>query len=269
MNAKDIVIYSDMDGTMLTDWSMGPVVPHRNLVALKYFIESGGTFSIATGRQYPETMAFFPDIEINAPIVCGNGSNIYDPQSKRVIFKLPLPEVYKQQSLDYFYAHDDVWLVCADEFDVYQIMTGTDKDALLVDNFRRAKISVEEYLRREMTKVVYVSQKDGVMERIKKDVVRLNGAKLVKGLQSGASYYEMVDKKVSKADGVKRAVEYARLTNKKLVCMGDYLNDYDMLKAADVAVCPSNSAEQVKKICKFITCDNNQGAFADALEKLL
>ena len=56
MKADELIIYADMDGTALSDWSRGPIVPEENLRALESFVAQGGLFSIASGRQYPEIM---------------------------------------------------------------------------------------------------------------------------------------------------------------------------------------------------------------------
>ena len=40
MNANEIILYTDMDGTVLSDWSMGPVVPERNLRLIRRFVEA-------------------------------------------------------------------------------------------------------------------------------------------------------------------------------------------------------------------------------------
>ena len=49
--------------------------------------------------------------------------------------------------------------------------------------------------------------------------------------------------------------------------MGDYNNDIEMLQAADVAICPSNAVEEVKKVCDLVldvSCEED--AVAAALE---
>ena len=42
-----------------------------------------------------------------------------------------------------------------------------------------------------------------------------------------------------------------------------------MLKSADIAVCPSNALESVKRICDFCLCDHDEGLIADIAEKIL
>jgi hydroxymethylpyrimidine pyrophosphatase-like HAD family hydrolase len=48
--------------------------------------------------------------------------------------------------------------------------------------------------------------------------------------------------------------------------MGDYINDMEMLRAADIAVCPANSHEDVKGMCDIVTEEDcEHGAVARAL----
>ena len=47
MKATDVIIYTDMDGTALTDWSLGPVVPERNLARIRAFVSAGAWYSPA------------------------------------------------------------------------------------------------------------------------------------------------------------------------------------------------------------------------------
>ncbi len=269
MKAKDLLIYSDMDGTMLSDWSLGPVVPERNRQAIMEFTKLGGAISIATGRQYSDTLSFFPKVMFSAPLVLGNGSNIYDQKQQKILYKQTLPLEYKKEALDYFLTHPDIFLVCADEFSVYQIMTNTSRDDNLRDTFKRLPKTMDEYLYQEMTKVVYVTVDDEKMFEVIKDVSKLEHAYQVDSMQSSSRYLEMVSKGVSKANSIKKAIEFANLQNRTLVCIGDYMNDYEMLKIADIPVCPSNSAKEIKEISKIITCDNNSGAIADLIEKLV
>ena len=55
---------------------------------------------------------------------------------------------------------------------------------------------------------------------------------------------------------------------RKLACIGDYFNDYEMLKSADIAACPSNAAQGIKDICDIVTCSNDEGAIAGLISAL-
>ena len=71
-----------------------------------------------------------------------------------------------------------------------------------------------------------------------------------------------------KDNGIRKAMELAKLEGKTLVCIGDFYNDESMLRIADIPACPSNAPDGIKTLCKMITCDNNEGALGDLIERL-
>ena len=97
MDFQNIIIYTDMDGTVLTDWDRGPVVPQKSLLAIKRFMEKGGTFSIASGRQHSDILPFFEGLLPNAPLVQGNGTSLYDCVQRKTLYTLPLSREYKEE----------------------------------------------------------------------------------------------------------------------------------------------------------------------------
>lgn len=257
-----------MDGTVLTDWDMGPVVPERNLRLIRRFVEEGGCFSAATGRDAPAVLRFFPGIPFKAPLVCSNGSVVYDGAAGRVLRKIPLPSAYKLDCRDYVLSRPDVWVVAANEHAIYQVLTGdAQRDDKLTD-WIRPRITMEQFLAEDFVKAVYILAPGGDMEALKADVARLPHHELVIGAQSGPWYYEMVERSVTKAAGIRYALEAAGLEDRTLVCIGDYFNDWAMLQAADIAACPDNSPPEIKEICQIVTCGHNEGAVADLIEQL-
>ena len=58
MKPKDVVIYSDLDNTLLSSWDLGPIIVKKNIVALKKWFALGGQFSIATGRNLKNVLHF-------------------------------------------------------------------------------------------------------------------------------------------------------------------------------------------------------------------
>ena len=268
MKANDIIIYTDMDGTALTDWSMGPVVPERNLRMIRRFIQEGGRFSAATGRQAPDVLRLFSGVRFRAPLVCANGAVVFDGGGGRVLRKIPLPGPYKRDCADYVLSRRDLWMVAADEHGIYQVLTGDPVRDDALDDWVRPRTTMERFLAEDFVKAVYILPEGGDMEGLKAEEARLPHHGLVAGAQSGPRYYEMVERSVSKADGIRYGLKAAGLTGRTLVCIGDYFNDWAMLQAADIAACPDNSPQEIKDICQIVTCGHNEGAVGDLIEQL-
>jgi len=268
MKAEDIIIYTDMDGTVLSDWNLGPVVPERNLRLIRQFVEEGGAFSVASGRQAADILQFFPEVAFKAPLVCGNGAVVYDAAAGHFLRKISLPAPYKRDCLDYVLSRRDVWVVAADERAIYQVVTGNPVWDNALDDAVRPKITMERFLAEDFVKAVYIIPEGDSMGKLVAEVAKLPTHELVVGAQSGPRYFEMVERSVTKADGICCARKAAGLEGRILVCIGDYFNDWAMLQAADIAACPANSPREIKDICRIITCGNNEGAVADLIEQL-
>lgn len=268
MRADEVIIFSDMDGTLLTDWSLGPLVPQNNLDAIKKFIAAGGMFSIASGRQFGETLKYFESIELSVPTVQGNGAVIYDSVRGLVHNKIILPERVKLECLEYRDRTKGLWLAAADEFNIYQIESH-DKDwDASINDLRRKLISVEEYMSLDLVKTCYVIADQTKLGSIAADIQKFETVDMFRVTQSSPVFLEILEKSVGKASGVAQAVKLAGAEGRTLVCIGDYDNDIDMLSLADIAACPSNSSPRVLEMADIVTCSNNEGAIADLIRLL-
>lgn len=271
MKPEEILIYSDMDGTMLTSPAdeCSKRVPKKNLSALTSFIAAGGAVSIATGRKYCDTIGFFHGMVFSAPLVLGNGSCIMDQATETVLFRQPLDADYKKASLEYVSARAGVWLGADDEFVTYLVEDDIQKCDRLNSAYYRRRISPQAFLEKTITKVSYVLADSMDTESLIRDVVQLPGSGSVLTMKTDARYVEAVHASASKALSIRRAVKIAGLEKRTLVCIGDYYNDIEMLQSADISACPSNSPREIQTICDIITCTNEEGAFADLIKKLL
>jgi Cof subfamily protein (haloacid dehalogenase superfamily) len=267
MDFKNIIIYTDMDGTVLTDWDRGPVVPQKNLLAIKRFMEKGGTFSIASGRQHSDILPFFEGLLPNAPLVQGNGTSLYDCRQKKTLYMLPLSREYKEECVAFCKDRPWVWAAVGNASTVMQINFGDERDKITkaLTNYR---ISVEEFLTGDYTKVVYVVEDPSRIDQIRSYTDRFATATSMQQTLSAPIFLECYSIHAGKDNGIRKAMELAKLEGKTLVCIGDFYNDESMLRIADIPACPSNAPDGIKTLCKMITCDNNEGALGDLIERL-
>ncbi len=260
---KKYVIVSDLDGTFL-DSTSNPAP--RNIKAIKKFKEAGHYFTIATGRYAIKWSEY-----VNSPIILCNGAFMYDNTTGEILnektfdgapmyeiltdinkmFPLSKPRYTDRRDIHYlkFDGTDDIgdmWYKV-----VYESTQTSEKDTL----FRRADLyDIYEY----------VKEKYGNRFRY-----NFSSPCLFEILQHGASKgISLVDlKEYFSKKGIETII-YA---------VGDYENDLEMLEAADIAVCPSNSLPEVLDMVSMrrdldgsgiITADNNSGAIADLIEKI-
>lgn len=90
------------------------------------------------------------------------------------------------------------------------------------------------------------------------------------GIYNNLAFYDLHIKDVSKANALKKVLEYYNLSTKNLITYGDGPNDVEMLELAKYGVAMINAKDYVKKSASFVTdFDNNNDGVAKHLNKLL
>ncbi len=263
---SNIVILSDMDGTFLPS-SKKP--SQRNLEALEAFKSFGGRFSIATGRALQAAHQYFDEIKVNFPAILCNGGLIYDILEAKELGSVYLPK----------YAREITRKILEDNADI-------GCEVVLLNDLYVPQMNEEERVHNEICKIipticssiydvpdnwykVLFADKQDRMDKLE-DYVSKQGFGNVDFVRSAKQYFEILPLNVSKGYGVELLRETYCDKDDIIVCMGDYNNDIEMLKAADIAVCPSNAVKEVKEICNIVlksSCDED--AFAELIDIII
>ena len=85
---SDILLTVDFDRTLTAPDS---TIPERNMEAIRYFMENGGTFTVNTGRSIPMSLRnILHIVPHNAPLLLYNGSADYDENTGRLTRFAPI-----------------------------------------------------------------------------------------------------------------------------------------------------------------------------------
>ena len=68
---SDILLTVDFDRTLTAPDS---TIPQRNIEAIRYFIENGGSFTVNTGRSINTMGDLLDTLPVNVPFLLYNGS---------------------------------------------------------------------------------------------------------------------------------------------------------------------------------------------------
>lgn len=86
-------LVSDMDGTLINS---NKEISKENLDAIKYFVNNGGKFTVATGRMVASVECFLDRLNLDLPAILHNGGKIYDYNNKKVVYEHFIEEDRKE-----------------------------------------------------------------------------------------------------------------------------------------------------------------------------
>lgn len=258
MRADEILIYSDFDGTIASGIGTQASVSTDNKEAIKSFIKAGGKFGMASGRNHQSIDTIIGEDIFNMPYVESNGAMVYDKQTDSYISELSLDRTFKEYAYD-FAKKNQLFFTALDKLKSYRLIFNDERDKVILD-FKRELLSYDDYLGKDVYKVAFLGDKKAIDDTLiqMKDNICF---KYVDYARSGDIYIEIYNLAAGKWNGVKRAIEYTNIKDRKIVCIGDHYNDVEMIKNADIAICPNKAISQVKENADYIMKNNLKDAF--------
>lgn len=265
------LIISDLDGTLIP---RGGVISEENKAAIQGFVAEGGLFAIATGRTPEAAAGYVEGLPVCAPSVFFNGAMLYDWQGKKVLKTLPLTAGDKENLWPAFArrALQEFPEACIEVYtqDNCHIITpeANDDPRLPCEYYRYAHTDLESLTDTARTPWLkfFSCDKHEHLEKYVKLAGEMGVAALANGFYSEDNYYEFVAKDVSKGSMLSAIREI--LPGIEIIAAGDYLNDNEMLAAADFSVAPANAHEETRKIASQVGCAVEENLLAWLVERL-
>ena len=270
------MLITDMDGTLIP---RGGVVSAENRSAVREFVEGGGCFGIATGRTPEAAAGYVKELLINAPCVFFNGSMLYDWEKQQVLVTRPLPAAaggdktiwprFAQACLEHFheacievYTADNCHIISPEQYDdprlpheYYKYTHSPIADLADVDRTPWLKF--------------FVNAEPSELRRLGQLAADFGIQDLSNSFYSENNYYEFVAAGVSKGAMLDELRRLPISQGRTIIAAGDYLNDNEMLRAADVGVASANAHEQTKAVADLVGCDVKDHLMAWILEQVV
>lgn len=268
------VLALDLDGTVLTsEHSIHPEVKQAIIDAQKHC-----TVIVVTGRHHTAAKPYYDELELTTPIICCNGTYIYDYQTNTVL---------KQNSI----AHADAltFIDLAREFQMKMVMYVTDAMTYSSTNpiayMQALDHWAQQYplwLRPKILQVDSFSecavQSDYiwkfVVEGCPSSIERLTGHPWVQqhfnGERSWSNRVDFSAKGNSKGRRLQEVVNQLGFEAAQVVAIGDNHNDISMLDYAGLGIAVANAAEEVKQRANIISkTDNNHDGIARLIRETI
>lgn len=264
------LLASDIDGTLLDNGYINPICVEK----IRFFIENGGLFALATGRSVGAVSMVTAVIDDIGPSVVANGAMIYDYKNEKIIKEYLLPECDKSVA-DYIM---NLGLDIGIEIHSGKKVLVTEANSETEDHESYEKleselISLEEALKYDWTKILFAFSNAKQRKKIRESIASLNIKSdlfdTIAFIDGRTRYYlEIVPKGVSKAESLAELCNLLSIEKGGFFAIGDYYNDLKMLENADISATTSEAPDEIKEICDFVGGSCKDGAVADFIDYL-
>lgn len=263
MKYDGIVIYSDLDGTLLNSRRE---ISKENMGAITSFITQGGRFGVATGRMEQTTNIKFPDLNLNLPSIFFNGAMIYETNTDKVLFKAVMSGNLKPVLQGVMSKYPKV---CC-EISIHGKSYVFNPNDTAREMAEREGFELEEApwddIPGEWLKVLFIDEHE-TLKIIKADLEGLNRTDL-NIVFSEREFLDIMDKSASKGAALKRLESIYSDNWRFLVTIGDNDNDLEMIQVADLGIAVENATPAIKKASDYIIKNHNTPCIPQVLELL-
>ena len=265
MDYRKFALFSDLDGTLFNDDTK---VSERNLRALEYFTSNGGVFCVSTGRTPKNAAPFLKGAAINGPGIFYNGAAAYSYREGRYVLTHSLDSRALTPLMQQLLA----------EYPAINIQVYDTEDICFISP---EKLANQEFVQAHQPCVFRPLEEvsdpwlkilmQGTPEQLREiEPLVLSETKgIASAVYSSPQYFELLPLGVSKGSTLKELSHTSLLDGRILVAIGDYYNDMELLRTADISAAPANALPEVRETADHIVCSNNEGAVADLIERIL
>ena len=259
------IIFSDMDGTLLTDENKLPDGFDELIAELK---RRGVLFAPASGRQYASLLKSFPNYRDEFLFVAEGGTLVMY-RGEEIFSHTMEPEIVRDV-LATGATLDDIMCVWCGKMDSY-ILRDFDKPIYTadMDKYYTHRVAVDSWDEVDDTpiKIALYDRRGHAKENIFDKLEKFHGKLQV--VQTIDWWVDVSATGANKGEAIKNVQRVLNVKPEECVAFGDYPNDYEMLQAVDYGFAMANAHPAVKEVAKFHTDSNNDAGVLKAIRQLM
>lgn len=264
------LLASDIDGTLL----LSDYLPQKNIEKIEYFIREGGAFALATGRTAGAVSSVTSRIKNLSPSIVANGSVIYDFNNDFALYEQFVPQEDRYIVKKVLEGCGTVGIEIHSGKKVLVVNCNQETiDHEKYENLTAISLDYEAALSYNWNKVLYLFGDKDEAKAVKKIIDNcshnsqfVDTTAIIDGRRR--YYYEHVPKNISKATTLKVLCKKLNIKQGCCYAIGDYFNDLEMIKTADIGAALVDSPDEVKAVADTVVCQAKNGAVAEFIDYL-
>ncbi|MFE6771725.1 HAD family hydrolase [Streptomyces griseus] len=258
------LIATDLDGTLLRP---DDTVSARSRAALARAAASGARHLIVTGRPVPGIRALLADLAYTGLVVCGQGTQLYEAGSGRLLRSATLDREAADTALGKIEAEVGAVFAAVDQ-------DGVDGVTLIEAGYRmpnptlpaRRVGSRDALWAQPVIKVLVRHPELGDDELTA--AARAAVGELATVTMAGPGTVELAPRGVDKGTGLALAAELLEIGAERTIAFGDMPNDLPMFAGSGHRVAMGNAHPELRAAADEVTLSNAEDGVAVVLERL-
>jgi 5-amino-6-(5-phospho-D-ribitylamino)uracil phosphatase len=268
----------DLDGTLLRqDGTMG----ERTRLALRAAVRQGIKVVICTGRRFRTTLPILSELQLAVPVIVHGGLLIKDASTYETLYHSYLAKDFALAAVKFLKAHGATPIVYVDLF-----AHGVD---IYLDNERDGHPFHLKYLERNRLNCHFVGDVTEVfcpqtihigtladrpsLERLNLRIEREFGSsvrhQVMNNTNEEGAFLEIMTPGNSKWGALSRLIAREGFTPEQVICIGDEVNDLEMITHAGLGVAMGNAIPAVKAVAQYVTHSNEEDGVAHVVEQFV
>lgn len=255
------LLVCDMDGTLLDGKQR---ISEKNLNAINRFVEQGGMFTLATGRDEKSISGFLEVLPVNVPVIIYNGAAVYDVRSGKLLWNSWLPEEAPgvlQELMDYF---PEMGVMVFKRSNVHFLRDNDYTDAFIRrDSVEPIYTAAMEEIPLPWTKVILAWEPEK-----HKEVEQYLSKKSIpfRNVYSQPDFIEFLSNDATKGRALSELSGILGIPQNRIIAMGDNLNDVEMIEYAGTGIAVSNAHAGLKRCADLCCCHHEEHAVAEVID---
>lgn len=261
------VLALDLDGTVLNDQHG----IHPDVVSAIQEVSESHHVIIVTGRHHTAAKPYYDLLNLDTPIICCNGTYVYDYQNKRVLAENALSKEVSKEFLKLANEYEMKLVLYVTDSMLYSktqpigYMGALQTWAQQFDESDRPDIRQVTSFTQEIEQAEYVWK--FVIEGEPASIERLQCLPFVQqhfsGERSWSNRVDFASKGNSKGVRLLEYLQQNGYSTEQVVAVGDNHNDISMIQLAGLGVAMGNADEKVKAAADMVCpSNNNQGGLS-------
>ncbi|NCB02002.1 MAG: HAD family phosphatase [Spirochaetia bacterium] len=253
----------DLDGTLLT--SKKTITPYT-LSVLQRAMEQGIKIIIATGRSLATCERYVKQVGSTSPLICYNGSCIYDVVTGKDIFHQTMDEETSSHIISLIDSTPAAFHAFRNHIVHYKehgrhadfLEPLSSKIGVITEDF--AALSPLSF-----TKAMFIGEYEDT-EKIRLELLKKCQNK-IHLVYSHPTYFEMMSEGATKGFALEKLLAEYGIDKENTMAIGDESNDIEMLKLVTHSVAMGNCGKGVADVALYQTTSSDEDGVAKAIEK--